>query len=188
MHFITHADYLQCWNGHTLFSKRSWKIGNLSNCTSYLLDPWPVTCSVWRSFLCFQIIKLSQTLPLPRLSHRMPCCLTSVPVGNTYTTNAAKCFALSAYIQFINVNHCPLKWDGLFCLHPAFLHYGICGRRAFLPRFIVHGGINPMKHSKLGDLILEVGLQHCTISAAVCWRWGCSTACKATVLRHTVLR
>ena len=82
------------------------------------------------------------------------------------------CFALTAYIQFINVNHCPLKWDGLFCLHPAFLHYGICGRRAFLPRFIVHGGINPMKRSKLGDLILEAGLQHCTISAAVCWRWG----------------
>ena len=72
-----------------------------------------------------QIIRmnLSQTLPLPRLSHRMPCCLTSVPVGNTYTTYAAKCFALTAYIQFINVNHCPLKWDGLFCLHPAFLHY-----------------------------------------------------------------
>ena len=136
-----------------------------------------------------QIIRmnLSQTLPLPRLSHRMPCCLTSVPVGNTYTTYAAKCFALTAYIQFVNVNHCPLKWDGLFCLHPTFLHYGICGRRAFLPHFIVHGGINPMKHSKLGDLILEVGLQHCTTSAAVCWRWGCSTACKANVLRHTVL-
>ena len=110
-----------------------------------------VTCSVWRSFLCIQIIRtnLSQILPLPRLSHRMPCCLTSVPVGNTYTTYAAKCFALTAYIQFINVNHCPLKWDGLFCLHPAFLHYGICGRRAFLPCFIVHGGIILVKHSKV---------------------------------------
>ena len=46
-------------------------------------------------------INLSQTLPLSRLSHRMPCCLTSVPVGNTYTIYAAKCFALTAYIQML---------------------------------------------------------------------------------------
>ena len=81
----------------------------------------------WRSFLCFQIIRinLSQMLPLPRLSCRMPCRLTSVSVGNAYTTYAVKCSALS--------NHCHLKWDGLFLLTSCISAlYGIYSWRAFL--------------------------------------------------------
>ena len=75
-----------------------------------------VTCSVWRSFLCFQIIRiiLSQTLPLPRLSHRAPCCLASVPVGDTYTTFCSNVLSTNWLVQFINVKHCHLKWDDFY--------------------------------------------------------------------------
>ena len=56
-----------------------------------------VTCSLWRLFLCFQIFRMnfSQMLPLPDLSYRMPCCITFVPVGNTYATFGPNYFALT---------------------------------------------------------------------------------------------
>ena len=112
----------------------------------------------------------SQTLHLPHLSHMQNALLSHFhPCGKYLHYLCSKVLCL---IQYINVNLCPLKQDGLFCLHPTFLHYGICGRRAFIPRFIVHGGTNPVKHSKVTSF----------------WRWGCSITWKATVLQHTVLR
>ena len=95
----------------------------------------------------------SQMLHLPYLSHMQNALLSHFRPSGKYLHYL--CSKVLCLIQYINVNHCPLKWDGLFCLHPTFLHYGICGRRAFIPHFIVHGGINPVTSF---------------------WRWGCSTA------------
>ena len=53
-----------------------------------------------------------------------------------------------------------LSGMGCFLTSCIFALYGICGWWAFLPHFIVHGGIILVKHSKVTSL----------------WRWGCSTA------------
>ena len=56
-------------------------------------------------------------LPLPHLSHRMLCCLTSAPVGNTYSSSGlgTKCL-----VQFIMSSIAYLIWDDFFLLHSAF--------------------------------------------------------------------
>ena len=146
-----------------------------------------MTCSVWRFFLCFQIMMvypqyLSQTLPLPCLSLRMPC--LTVPVGNTYTTFYTKVLCTNCLIQFIKV---------VFCLATSSISvlYGIVVEGIILVKH--RKVIGPRSRGRAAPphylccSMLEVGLHHRTISAAVCWRWGCSTTCKAIVLQHTVL-
>ena len=93
---------------HTLFSKRSWKIGN---CTSYLLDPW----AKWHIWSEGPFCPFNKSLP--HLSHRMPWCLASVPVENTFCSKMLCTNCLSNCVK-----HCHLKWMGCFCLHFSFLH------------------------------------------------------------------
>ena len=110
LHSFSHADQPYHWNGHTIFTIANifQKVGKyLRQLNKMQIIPLTslsnVTCSVWRSFLCFQIIRinLSQMLPLQCLSRRrMPCCLTSAPV-NTYTAFCSNVLSTKYLVQFI---------------------------------------------------------------------------------------
>ena len=122
--------YISCWSATLLKWSQTFTIANISK--KKLETIWGnlqiihltflsnVMCSVWRSILCFQIIRinLSQMLPLSWIVWATE--YLAVPVGNTCTTLCSNLLSTKCLVQFIMLSIAYLKCMGWVFLHSAF--------------------------------------------------------------------
>ena len=124
----------------------------------------------------FRIIRidLSQMLPLPRLSRRTPCCLTSVPAGNTCTTFCSILLSTKCLVQFIMLSIVYLKWDEfLYILHSDSVLWRRGCHTVILRRYCT-----TQKFSGGGALALPYGT---AVLATIFLVQGCCVATSMTV-------